>query len=134
MVECSVVGSQQKEIAFAPFRVPKLRGDDQCRTACVVVPAFSIGLICLGAQATAEAKTAQECYKEDSNWTVSCGALEGPQKLRDDCFSAADRRLERCLDAASTGKIDPGIPAPQRIPPTLQKPSGPISQIERAPQ
>ena len=81
------------------------------------------GLILTAGSAAAETKTAQQCYKEDSNWTVSCGALEGPQQLRDDCFSMADRQLERCLD--SVGKTSEVGPA---------KPSLPATRvIERAP-
>ena len=69
------------------------------------------GLILATGPVAAESKTAQQCYKEDSNWTRSCGALEGPQQVRDDCFRAGDTRLERCLD--SVGKTASGRVVPR---------------------
>jgi hypothetical protein len=98
-----------------------------------ITNSLSSSLACLilaGAPTAAETKTAQECYKQDSNWTVSCGALEGPQKVRDDCFSMANRLLERCLDAASTGKIEPAKP---NVPATRAPKRAPTGGISGAP-
>jgi hypothetical protein len=90
-----------------------------------------IGLICGTGTAAAEtkAKTAQECYKQDHYWTVACSNLEGPQKLRDDCYAAGDTRLERCLD--SVGKSSDIGPAGPGLPSTRVIERAPLHTLER---
>ena len=61
--------------------------------------------------------TAEQCYRRDSDCTVTCG--EANPAMKYECFGICDRMLGHCLDTGdwkdSELQIDPGSGKPPRI-------------------
>ena len=58
--------------------------------------------------------TPEQCYRRDSDCTVTCGEVTGDMKY--ECFGICDRMLNHCLDTGdwtdSELQIDPGTGKP----------------------
>ena len=61
--------------------------------------------------------TAEQCYRRDSDCTVTCG--EATEDMKYECFGICDRMLGHCLDTGdwtdSELQIDPGTGKPPGI-------------------